>query len=33
VASSVVDATGPAWRLLRAGPLSLDDVAAAARGA
>jgi L-threonylcarbamoyladenylate synthase len=29
--SSVVDATGDGWRMLRTGPLSLDDVAAAAR--
>jgi L-threonylcarbamoyladenylate synthase len=31
VASSVVDATRPQWRLLRAGPLTLDDITAAAR--
>jgi L-threonylcarbamoyladenylate synthase len=29
--SSVVDATAAPWRLLRAGPLSLDDLAVAAR--
>jgi L-threonylcarbamoyladenylate synthase len=29
--SSVVDATGPAWRLLRAGALTLEDVTGAAR--
>jgi L-threonylcarbamoyladenylate synthase len=28
--STVVDATGPAWRVLRDGPLSLDDLVAAA---
>jgi tRNA threonylcarbamoyl adenosine modification protein (Sua5/YciO/YrdC/YwlC family) len=33
VASSVVDATGPEWRLLRAGPLTLEDVTAAAQSA
>ncbi len=33
VASSVVDATGPGWGMLRVGPLTLDDVTAAARGA
>jgi tRNA threonylcarbamoyl adenosine modification protein (Sua5/YciO/YrdC/YwlC family) len=31
VASSVVDATGPEWRMLRSGPLTLDDVTTAAR--
>jgi tRNA threonylcarbamoyl adenosine modification protein (Sua5/YciO/YrdC/YwlC family) len=31
VASSVVDATGPEWRMLRAGPLTLDDLTAAAQ--
>jgi len=29
--SSVVDATGPHWRVLRAGPFTLDDLAVAAR--
>jgi L-threonylcarbamoyladenylate synthase len=29
--SSVVDATGPHWRVLREGPLTLDDLAVAAR--
>jgi tRNA threonylcarbamoyl adenosine modification protein (Sua5/YciO/YrdC/YwlC family) len=29
--STVVDATGPSWRVLRAGDLTLDDVTSAAR--